>query len=435
MEKGPLAGPFFWRHDPARSHSAAKCAKCAESSLRPMRRDPRRLLAIALTQICATLLLLEAALRIFGPLSRDVSALLYLPSLRTRYDDITSIDALMQETPLGFVPFTEWKGFILNSRSLRTKEYPAPRQAGAYRIVAIGDSFTVGAGEHDKTWPALLENALADRMNRPIEVFALGVPGVGPQFELRLWELERDLLQPDLVIVAFFVGNDFTDDEELALQPSSEARLLRASYTARLVRNLYRLRSERSAGFEGRASVPSRPESARHPGGGFAVPTDDIQRLTFSRERHLLIEGYRMQITMDDHRDDFLRLSTRVAQVLQRFQAEVLATGAQFLVMIIPDEFQVDDAVRRDVLERLDIESTAIHLDRPQTRLKELLGSAGVPYLDLLPAFRAAGRSERLYYPRNTHWNDAGNALAARLLTDRVEGFAGHAAGAGPATR
>jgi hypothetical protein len=404
-----------------------------------MRRNARRLLAIALAQVCATLLLLEAALRLCGPLSRDVSALLYLPSVRTHYDDIDSIDALMQQTPLGFVPFTEWKGFILNSRSLRTRDYPAPRQAGGYRIVAIGDSFTVGAGAYDKTWPALLEKALADRLDRPIEVFALGAPGVGPQFELRLWELERDLLRPDLVILAFFVGNDFTDDEELTLQPTGEAHLLRVSYTARLVRNLYRLWSERSAGVEGLAFAPSRPESPRHERGGFAVPTDDIQRITFSRERHLLIEGYRLQITMDDHRDDFLRLSARAARVLQRFQAEVRAAGAEFLVMIIPDEFQVDDALRQDVLERLHIESTAIHIDRPQTRLKALLDDAGIASLDLLPAFREAGTSRRLYYPRNTHWNDAGNALAAGLLTDRVEGLAGsapgHAADTAPAAR
>jgi hypothetical protein len=382
-----------------------------------MRRNPRRLLWLVLLQACTTLLLLESSLRLFGRLSRDLSALLYVPSLRTEYDDIGSIQELLRGTPLGFVPFTQWKGFILNSRSLRTKEYPVARSPGAYRIAAIGDSFTVGAGEYSKTWPALLEHDLSARLQRPVEVFALGVPGVGPQFELKLWELERDLLRPDLVIVAFFVGNDFTDDEEYGLHPSGEARLVRTSYTARLLRNLYRVRTERRRGEE----VPPPGTSGRS--GGYEVPAGDIERLTFSAERHLQIEAYRLQICLREHRADFLRLAANVARVLQRFQAEVRAAGADFAVMIVPDEFQVDDGLRRDVLALLGLPSSEVDLDFPQERLKQLLDEAGIRHLDLLPAFRHAGRSERLYYERNTHWNDAGNALAARLLADDVRGL------------
>jgi hypothetical protein len=365
-------------------------------------------------------LLLESSLRLFGHLSRDVGALLYVPTLRTEYDDISSIEELLRGTPLGFVPFTQWKGFVLNSRSLRTKEYPVARRPGAYRIAAIGDSFTVGAGAYGKTWPVLLERDLAARLQRPVEVFALGVPGVGPQFELKLWELERDLLRPDLVVVAFFVGNDFTDDEEFGLHPSGEARLVRASYTARLVRNLYRVWAEGRRGEDG--SPQPRGTSGRS--GGFEVPTGDIERLTFSAERHLQIEAYRMQICLREHRNDFLRLSANVARVLRRFQAEVRAAGADFTVMIVPDEFQVDTRLRQDALALLEVPASEVDLDVPQARLKLLLDEAGIRHIDLLPAFRDAGRSERLYYERNTHWNDAGNALAARLLADDVLGLA-----------
>jgi lysophospholipase L1-like esterase len=383
-----------------------------------MRQNPRRLLWLVLLQACATLLLLESSLRLFGRLSRDLNALLYVPSLRTEYDDIRSIEELLRGTPLGFVPFTQWKGFILNSRSLRTKEYPVARSPGAYRIAAIGDSFTVGAGEYGKTWPAVLERDLAALLRRPVEVFALGVPGVGPQFELKLWELERDLLRPDLVVVAFFVGNDFTDDEEYGLHPSGETRLVRTSYTARLARNLYRVWTEPRRG-EG----ASPPPGTSNRSGGFEVPAGDMERLTFSAERHLQIEAYRLQICLREHRAEFLRLSANVARVLRRFQAEVRAAGADFAIMIVPDEFQVDEGLRREVLALLDLPSSEVDLDFPQERLKQLLDEAGIRHLDLLPAFRDAGRSERLYYERNTHWNDAGNALAARLLADDVHGF------------
>ncbi|MBY0278934.1 hypothetical protein K2Z84_26685, partial [Candidatus Binatia bacterium] len=39
-----------------------------------------------------------------------------------------------------------------------------------------------------------------------------------------------------------------------------------------------------------------------------------------------------------------------------------------------------------------------------------------VPALDLLPASRRASAAGPLYRPRNTHWNGAGNRLAAAEL-------------------
>jgi hypothetical protein len=42
--------------------------------------------------------------------------------------------------------------------------------------------------------------------------------------------------------------------------------------------------------------------------------------------------------------------------------------------------------------------------------------------LDLLPYFVAAGRSRPLYNPRDTHWNEDGNRLAARLLAAYLDG-------------
>jgi hypothetical protein len=40
--------------------------------------------------------------------------------------------------------------------------------------------------------------------------------------------------------------------------------------------------------------------------------------------------------------------------------------------------------------------------------------------VDLLPAFRSAARTTRLYKPRDTHWNIAGNRLAAREIAAAV---------------
>ena len=47
-----------------------------------------------------------------------------------------------------------------------------------------------------------------------------------------------------------------------------------------------------------------------------------------------------------------------------------------------------------------------------------MLEKGGVPVLDLLPLFREGSRDRRLYWPRNTHWNAAGNRLAGQTLAE-----------------
>jgi hypothetical protein len=45
-----------------------------------------------------------------------------------------------------------------------------------------------------------------------------------------------------------------------------------------------------------------------------------------------------------------------------------------------------------------------------------MLARAGLQTIDLLPAFEEAGRGVRLYKPRDTHWNLAGNRVAAEAI-------------------
>jgi hypothetical protein len=385
---------------------------------------PLGCLGFLIVQLAIAGILLEGGLRLVKSHSPMLRALLYLPGASSAYEDIASLEDLLGETALGYTPYRHWKGFVLNSRSFRTREYPVARQPGAYRIVALGDSFTIGAGSYGRTWPALLEAEIGAQTGRPTEVFALGVPGVGPRFALRLWELERDLLLPDLVVLGFFVGNDFTDDRAAALGGASLGPLLQVSYTARLARNLSRAWRHRTP----RAAPP--PPSDR---GGFEVPTEDLERLTFSRDEHLAIEAERLQISLRDNRARLRELAADVAQVLARLDAEVRRAGAEFVVMVIPDEYQVNEQLLREAAAALGVPRSAIDLDAPQQHLTALLDAAAVRHLDLLPAFRNAARREELYYERNTHWNDAGNTLAARLLAEYL--VRGLAAGGGSAAR
>jgi hypothetical protein len=111
---------------------------------------------------------------------------------------------------------------------------------------------------------------------------------------------------------------------------------------------------------------------------------------------------------------------TFVARTLEALAAETAESGARLVVMLIPDEFQVDAGVRARVMAALGTHEEDHDVDLPQRELAAALTRQGIDVLDLLPTFREEGRRRRLYRPCDSHWNVAGNALAAERLAEHV---------------
>jgi hypothetical protein len=107
-------------------------------------------------------------------------------------------------------------------------------------------------------------------------------------------------------------------------------------------------------------------------------------------------------------------------ETLRRMHRACEKAGASFAIMLIPDEFQVEDDVWNRVLADLPGE----HLDRdlPQRVLDGFCAEEGVPCLDLLPRLRAvpplADGRHHLYRLRDSHWNRRGNEEAGHALAE-----------------
>lgn len=57
----------------------------------------------------------------------------------------------------------------------------------------------------------------------------------------------------------------------------------------------------------------------------------------------------------------------------------------------------------------------------PYRVISDLAHGLGIPIIDLIPAFRAsAARKEQVYFPRDDHWNSAGNRLAFSVIYDAL---------------
>jgi hypothetical protein len=191
------------------------------------------------------------------------------------------------------------------------------------------------------------------------------------------------------------------------------------SYLARLIRNGSRAFSEAE-------NVPA--AIGRDPASGSVSPGEEVPGYaasydasapTLSRSAHLRIAGQRLDLMHRGRRPRFDALAARVFETLRGFAQEVEASGARFVVMIIPDEIQIDTELRDEVLHRSGRSEAEFDLDLPQRSLAEFFDRHDIEYVDLLPVFRERGARTRLYRTRDTHWNPAGNRLAASQLLER----------------
>lgn len=391
----------------------------------PRRRSRRRLAAFIAVELLALVVLVEVVVRLAEPRHRGLRMLLRASTDTTDFSDAETLPELMGRTMLGFAPGTVQFGFVLNSRSFRTREYEPGPARDRFRVVALGDSFTFASGglPHEDHWTTVLQAELGGRAARPVEVLRLGVPDTGPAFQLRLWQVEASRLAPDAVVLAFFVGNDFVDHQPDRGPFADDGRGLSARFASvsaayRALRNLARV-----AGAGGLASADRReagPAAPGEPVPGYREAFDGGLP-TFSEGRFLAIEAERMALCLSSEEAAFEALARRTAAVVEALAVEVEASGASFVVMLIPDQYQVAPELAEAAVRAAGRSLADYDLERPQRVLTAMLEASGIRVLDLLPVLREEAAAAPVYRPRDTHWNARGNRIAADALADLLD--------------
>ncbi len=114
-----------------------------------------------------------------------------------------------------------------NSIGFRDIERTFEKPAGTFRILALGDSFTYGAGvKIDETYPSVLEKRLQSRTGshpKKIEIIRAGISRAFPEVERKVLQTYGMKYHPDLIMVGF-LPNDIVDtlmaEEAVHVTPS-----------------------------------------------------------------------------------------------------------------------------------------------------------------------------------------------------------------------
>jgi len=359
-------------------------------------RSLRRKLLLALGAAATTLVLGEIAARVVLPLIPDPPGTAW----------IRDPDCGFRLRPVepGEVP--EDDDAHVNALGFRDRNHDPAPPPDTPRVIGLGDSFVYGVVPVRDNFLRVAADTLA-AAGRPVDMVLAGVPGWNGGNEAG-WLAAAGLdLHPDLVVLNFFVGNDVT---HLALGGRVIRGQLYPTTSPQPLRHWLR-KSVLFLLFETQVLRPLRNRGAAPP--DTTRPADDA-RVDAGYLR--LVSQYVPVFRRDPDRR-LEGLWEEAEGHLDRIDALCRGSGVPWVLVLIPDETQVDEDVRRQVLARLELHPRDYDFDGPQRRLAAWAAGRGVPVLDLLPVLREAHRREgRQYVPNDTHWNEKGNRVAGRVL-------------------
>jgi len=294
----------------------------------------------------------------------------------------------------------------INSLGYRDDEFPRKKTA-RLRILAIGDSFTFGyAGTSDAAYPNVMERELRRLLGESdIEVLNAGFAACQYPDTYYLYLRNRGLaLEPSLITVGLFVGNDLDHDlagENVWTEVDDEGLPVRIQNSLAHVENGYWVSRNRSLRY-------------RYP----ILRDSHIAQALISLLRSTGPEKPRTY-NQWMYRTDY---EARTDETIAKVEKLLLAMAALARERSIPIVFVVMPTREQVYPEEYDFSADAFmrdhDLDKPQRLLGEFFAKNGLSWLDLTPAFRAAPRDAPLYYAVDQHWNERGNDLAGRTIAE-----------------
>lgn len=311
----------------------------------------------------------------------------------------------------------------LNNYGLHDTMLSLEKPADVYRVLLVGDSASQGwQVPLEQGFPYLLEQALG----RQVEVINLSVDAYGTDRELLLYSFLGWRFQPDLVLLAVYMGNDVLDND-INLETHIYGYPQERPY---FTLDNGALRLHNSPTFSpGMFESPAYLWLAGMQSQQTASPPQNLPTVppVLSESPYLLEypEHLGLYLPEDAHWANAWAL-TEALIVQMRDLAQ--RQGSRFATVIIPDRRAVHledwDYTLQEYPFLQGVDPIA-----PNIRLEDFLDAQGIPALNLVWNLRAwlfMNIGQRLYYGGDGHMNANGHRVTAQRLAVwlRAEGFA-----------
>lgn len=355
---------------------------------------------LATTSIMFSLCLCELLVRIIAPQQLDNNPALYEP------DD----QVVFRMQPNHHSIFSNFEFDVpvsTNSMGFREKE-TSTKPPNTLRILGFGDSFTFGNGvTQEQTFLKQIERCLPSLDGLTTEVLNWGVPAYSLIQEYRLLETRGTELQPDIVIVGFFVGNDFVDSRDLydsAGTPTIRVAEgeLHSNKTADVERNIVR--------------------AVTQPFRNYLSTRSHLYVFLRNRSSELLSKFslHAMNSPPEFCEAEFSpRMNESwkgIQAIFSNFSGDVRQHHQRLIVLILPTIYQVYETSWNQYIEALQLDPKRYDLDKPQRILREFLSQQNIEYVDVLPTLRSQTQGRPLFFPVDKHLTADGHRVVAQAL-------------------
>lgn len=277
----------------------------------------------------------------------------------------------------------------VNRLGLRGPELP-PRAAGERRILAIGDSFTLGLQVTEaELFHARLAEALGAATGVPVTAWNAGVDNHGTPHALARARSLAPAIGADLVLLTFFTGNDLVDNLEYRQGTPVEPRPAPADLVSRLSR-----------------------VSVLFVYGRLLWSAREVDRPGPGARHHFELGAFADPAVLT-------RQVGRTRAALQELGRTCAALGVPCVVAVAPPAFVPYPARVPATFRLYGHDPAAVDLDAPAEAVLAAL-PPGVRGVDLSPALRAAAAGAPLYFTLDGHWTAAGHRVVADALVEPV---------------
>ena len=308
----------------------------------------------------------------------------------------------------------------LNNYGLHDSNVTLERLPGQQRILIVGDSFPQGwQVPLEQTFPYRLEQEL-NAGGRAVEVVNLSVDEKGTDRELLLYAGFGWRFEPDVVLLAVYMGNDLMDNSVVLSS-------LHGAYLP-FDRPFFTLDTDGTLRLHQAPSLePGRYPDA--PAWQWLASTAAAQQApppvaTPAAPRIVSEAPYQLEYPVElgvylPETPEWTDAWALTEVLIRQFRALVEAQGSKFGVVIIPDRRAVHSKDWDVAVSYWPMLQDASPME-PGARLEAFLEAEGIPVLNLTYALNGwaltRDETERLYYWDDGHFNTAGHEVTAQRL-------------------
>ena len=359
----------------------------------------------------------ELVVRFYLHLHREI-----LPAACRREDPVLH-HALIHNTTCRFKT-SEWNvTFQINSLGMRDREYSFTKPAGTYRILLLGDSFAEGYGVAEaSTYQANLEEQLNKKNHRNLEILNAGVQSYSPRLEYLFLTTQGMALQPDMIILSLDL-TDFSDQQRYQILTKIKPTAVTTTISDQWERSPILAKPIPSVTW-----IPFIPTSIKW----WLHQHSRLYDLAiFTVKKLLYPDIFKGQIDFtpqDPFTDSFVILRPKNEQQhaklwepMKRDIRLIKAIGDKYqlpvIVMMHPHGHQISANEWSEGRKSWDFMPQKIYGVQPQAELQSFLESENIPYVDLLPAFKATERRQKkLFFSLDGHLTAVGHQVIADTL-------------------